>query len=365
MNFKYLAAFLFLILAAACDKKTSREDEAASKKPQSDLIIPKDKTFRLGETIKVETQSSDPGNSIDSVLFYANNKLMAVIKTAPFSLEFDTESLPVGQLSLRSAVYFKGGGRDIDHATVTLLSDIVPVDYGYRIIHSYKHDSKAFTQGLIYHNGNIYEGTGQNGASSIRKIELETGRVLQARYIPNDYFGEGITIIGDKLYQLTWRSRKGFVYNLDDFELIREFSYRTEGWGLTNMGDTLVMSDGTHSLHLLDTKNFAELGKIDVYDQNGPVIELNELEYINGHIYANIYQTDKIAIIDPKNGKVTAYIDLAGLVDKNIQHGEIDVLNGIAYNPSGGRLYVTGKNWTHLFEIQLIKKEPLAVASQD
>jgi glutaminyl-peptide cyclotransferase len=364
MRLKHLMVVL-LLLIIACEPRTTRDTlETVVRKPQSDLIMPDKKTFTIGESFMIEAVSTSTEYAIDSVQFFANNKLLGALTSPPFIFEVNTAPFPVGELRIRTATHFKGGGRDIDHALVELLSDVVPAIYGYRIRNSYHHDTKAFTQGLMYHNGYLYEGTGQKGESSIRKIELETGKILQIRYIPDQYFGEGITIHNNKLYQLTWRSRKGFVYNLANFELIREFNYHTEGWGLTNIGDTLVMSDGTSTLYLLHAETLAEIGRINVYDQEGPVTELNELEYINGKIFANVYHTDEIVIIDPNNGKVTGVIDLSGLLEMNVQHREIDVLNGIAYDAVNDRLFVTGKNWSHLFEIELIRREPVARARE-
>jgi glutaminyl-peptide cyclotransferase len=360
MKLKYLAAALIISIIACEPRRTRDANEIVVKKPQSDLVVTQKASFIVGDPVELEVVAASLEYEIDSVQFFALDKYLGAVKDPPFVFEVNTDLFPVGELRLRTATYFKGGGRDIDHASVTLLSDVVPVIYDYRVRDSYPHDLKAFTQGLTYHNGFLYEGTGQKGESSIRKIDLETGEILQIKYIPSQYFGEGITIHNNKLYQLTWRSRKGFVYNLDNFELIREFNYHTEGWGLTNIGDTLVMSDGSSTLYMLNAETLTEIGRISVFDQYGPITELNELEYINGEIYANIYQSDEIAIIDPKTGKLTGAISLSGLLDMNIKHREIDVLNGIAYDATNNRLFVTGKNWTHLFEIELIRREPVA-----
>jgi glutaminyl-peptide cyclotransferase len=357
-----IIAFSLLVFFSSCETRKSPErSDGVSKKMQSNLIKPEKKKYTIGEKVEIEAVATRDEYEIDSVQFFANNFYLGVAKEPPFYFDIDTEILPVGDLNIRTATFFKGGGRDIDHVTVTLLSDIQPELYTYRIRNSYRHDPKAFTQGLIYHNGYLYEGTGQKGESNIRQVDLHTGEVLRTRYLQSQYFGEGITIYDNKLYQLTWRSRKGFVYNLDTFEPIREFTYHTEGWGLTNMGDTLVISDGSSTLYLINAQTLTEFGRIQVYDQNGPVTELNELEYINGKIYANIYQTEDIAIIDPKNGKLVGRIDLTGLIELNNKHRNIDVLNGIAYDKQNNRMFVTGKNWTHLFEIDVIRQEPAVV----
>ena len=230
----------------------------------------------------------------------------------------------------------------------------VPVYYTYKIINTYPHDGHAFTQGLVFEEGILYEGTGLRGRSTLRRVELETGNVLKLVPLPAHLFGEGITIYGDKVFQLTWKAHAGFVYDKDSFELLQEFSYPTEGWGLTHDGERLIMSDGTSTLHFLDPDTLEETGQIQVYDNEGPVTRLNELEYIRGEIYANVWQTDRIARIDPRTGQVTGWIDLAGLLSQEDRSQPVDVLNGIAYDGQLDRLFVTGKLWPKLFEIELM-----------
>jgi glutamine cyclotransferase len=225
----------------------------------------------------------------------------------------------------------------------------------YQIVNAYPHDPAAFTQGLVYEaDGWFYEGTGLNGRSTLRKVKLATGEVVQTRPISDTYFGEGIAVVNDKIYQLTWQSQIGFIYNKASFEQIGEFHYPTEGWGLTHDGTRLIMSDGSDTLHFLDPQTLQETGTIQVYDNNGPVFRLNELEYINGQIYANIWQTDQIARISPQSGQVLGWVDLTGLLGPEDRQQPVDVLNGIAYDAAGDRLFVTGKLWPKLFEIKLI-----------
>jgi glutaminyl-peptide cyclotransferase len=240
----------------------------------------------------------------------------------------------------------QGGARQTSSTTAT------PV-YRYNVVRSYPHDRKAFTQGLQYLNGFLYEGTGQIGQSSIRKVRLETGEVLQIRALDKPYFGEGIVIWKDSLIQLTWRSGIGFVYHRDTFEPQRTFSYKGEGWGVTHDGSRLVMSDGSRTLRFLDPQTLSQSGTLTVYDGEVPVANLNELEFVKGEIYANVWQTQRIARISPKTGQVTAWIDLSGLLDARDAAG-VDVLNGIAYDAEKDRLFVTGKLWPKVFEIQLV-----------
>ena len=226
--------------------------------------------------------------------------------------------------------------------------------YTYRVVNTYPHDQSAFTQGLVFEQGVLYEGTGLRGRSTLRRVALETGDVLQRHALPDRFFGEGITLYGDKIIQLTWQSHIGFVYDKTSFELLRTFHYPTEGWGLTHDSQRLIMSDGTSTLHFLDPETLEDIAQVEVYDNHGPVARLNELEYIRGEVYANVWQTDRIAIIDPGTGRVTAWIDLEGLLDAEDYGEPEDVLNGIAYDPETDRLFVTGKLWPKLFQIELI-----------
>ena len=225
--------------------------------------------------------------------------------------------------------------------------------YTYKIVNTYPHDPNAFTQGLIFEDGVLYEGTGIRGRSSLRQVVLKTGEVLQRRELSDDYFGEGITIFGERIIQLTWQSRVGFVYDKAGFELLRSFTYSTEGWGVTHDGDRLIMSDGTSTLYFRDPETFEEVGRVNVQDSAGAVTRLNELEYVAGEVYANVWKTDRIARIEPRSGRGVGWIDLEGLLNFEDRQGA-DVLNGIAYDAEKKRLFVTGKLWPKLFEIELV-----------
>ncbi len=240
----------------------------------------------------------------------------------------------------------------ITHATAKN-SNNIPI-YTYRIVNTFLHDPSAYTQGLTYYNGMLYEGTGLNGRSSVRKIELETGAILQENRLPDKYFGEGITIYQNKIIQLTWQSYIGIVYDLKSLIELEKFYYFTEGWGLTHDGSKLIMSDGSANLYFMDPHNFSQIGKILVKDDNGPVTGLNELEYINGEVFANVYPKNRIAIISPETGKITAWLNLQGLLSREDRTQQVDVLNGIAYDAENDRIFVTGKLWPKLFEIKLL-----------
>ena len=241
-------------------------------------------------------------------------------------------------------------------------SSKAPVAYTYQVVNAYPHEPNAFTQGLVFENGLLYEGTGLNVRSTLRKVQLETGNILKLHKLPAEFFGEGITIYRDKIIQLTLRSNVGFVYDKDSFELLRTFNYpilrpgsgRAEGWGITHNGKQMIMSDGTSTLYFLDPETLKQTGYIKVRDNNGPVSGLNELEYVKGQIFANVWPTERIAIIAPQTGQVIGWIHMEGLLSRKNSVQFVDVLNGIAYDAVNERLFVTGKFWPKLFEIKLV-----------
>ncbi|MEZ4859556.1 MAG: glutaminyl-peptide cyclotransferase, partial [Flavobacteriaceae bacterium] len=241
--------------------------------------------------------------------------------------------------------------------TIKVLPSQTPKLYGYTIIDSYPHDSKAYTQGLEFHNDTLYESTGQRGKSSLRKTNYKTGKVLQQVDLEPHYFGEGITLLNNKIYQLTWQAKTGFIYNLKTLEKTGTFVYSNskEGWGLCNNGTKIFKSDGTEKIWTLNANTLAEEDAIEIYTNTNIINNVNELEWVEGKIYANIYQKDAIAIVNPNNGAVEGVINLKGLQEKVTQHTTLDVLNGIAYKGEPNILYVTGKNWDKLFKIEIIE----------
>jgi glutamine cyclotransferase len=240
--------------------------------------------------------------------------------------------------------------------TATPTAETTPISYTYEVVNVYPHDPNAFTQGLVIDGGVLYEGTGLTGESSLRRVDLETGDVLQIHELPSNLFGEGITVFGDKVIQLTWQSEIGFVYDKSSFDVLQNFSYPTQGWGITTDGTQLIMSDGSANLYFLNPETFEKTGQVEVHDGNASVTKLNELEYINGEVYANVWLTDKIAIINPNTGQVTGWIDLTGIYTPETSNSN-NVLNGIAYDSENNRLFVTGKRWSQLFQIKLIEAE--------
>ncbi len=228
--------------------------------------------------------------------------------------------------------------------------------YGYRVVASYPHDRSAYTEGLNFVDGALYEGTGLTGQSELRLVELASGAVLRRCSLPAALFGKGVAVLGERIYQLTWQNGIGFVYDKASWRLLRSFRYPGEGWGLTHDGQRLIMSDGTATIRFLDPATLEQTGQIVVYDDAGPVTQINELEYVEGTIYANIWQTDRIAQIDPASGSVIGWIDLGGLLSGEDRSPPAEVLNGIAYDPAARRLFVTGKFWPKLFEIALVPR---------
>lgn len=235
--------------------------------------------------------------------------------------------------------------------------------YGYEIVKTYPHDGQAFTQGLFFHNGFLYESTGQEGKSSIRKVEIETGKVLQKWDLPTNEFGEGSTVIGDKIFMITWQDNIGRVFNLTDFKLLKEFTYIGEGWGITTDGTNLIMSQGTHVLKMLDPETFKQVKTLPVMREDGrPLMNINELEFVKGEIWANIWHSEmpdilglpnRIARIDLESGKLVGWINLEGISPDDQRRDSENTLNGIAYDAAADRIFVTGKNWKKLYEIKL------------
>jgi glutaminyl-peptide cyclotransferase len=243
--------------------------------------------------------------------------------------------------------------------TANELGTTKPENYTYEIVNTYAHDPNSFTQGLVFEKGVFYESSGLNedygGHSSLRKVEVETGKVLKKIDVSEPYFAEGLALFQGRLFQLTWQHHKGFIYDRDSFALEGEFKYSGEGWGLTHDGKSLIMSDGTNQLRFLDPTNFQEQRRISVFDQGRAVDELNELEYVKGEIFANIWQDDLVLRLDPKDGRILGVIDFTDLKARQ-NNQQADVLNGIAYDPDSDKLYITGKKWSKLFEVRLKKK---------
>ncbi|MCK8524264.1 glutaminyl-peptide cyclotransferase [Aquimarina sp. D1M17] len=309
--------------------------------------------FKLGETIKASIKNNENIN-IDSVSYILNEEKTTSGTNFSFEEKIDTEKL--GHNVLKALVFYDG---NVDTITkkITLLNNKSPKLYTYKIVADYPHDEGAFTQGLEFVGDTLYESTGKKGQSSLRKVDYKSGEVIIKKEVPQKYFAEGITIMNNKIFQLTWQAKEGFIYDLESMEKTGNFAYNDskQGWGLCNDGKHIYKSDGTEKIWILDAETLAEKGYIEVTTNKGVKSKFNELEWVNGKIYANTWQKDGIAIINPSNGALEGVINLSGLRNKVKQHPELDVLNGIAYKKDSQQLFVTGKYWGKLFEIEVVE----------
>jgi glutamine cyclotransferase len=357
-EYKHLSFTIIIILSlifGSCNNEKDNKSTNTRKKvtPVSqhlDITSPKaNYKTAPGKELKLSWNWKDI-NEADSVVCFIGKTRIGNIQNETSIII--PESQPVGSVPviLRS---FKGEEKSTDRVQIELLSNIIPEKSRVKIVRKLKHDIGAYTQGLEINGQYFYESTGQWKESSMRKVEIETGKVHKIISLRDDVFGEGMTIFKDKIYQLTWQSNVGYVYDLKTFKQIYEFQYPTEGWGLTNDGEQLIMSDGSHFIYFIDAEYFTEVRKISVYDNKGFVGRLNELEYIDGKIVSNIYGEDYIVIIDPLTGKITHEIDMSQLKKEAKLTPKADVLNGIAWDAANKKLYATGKYWPTMFEIKV------------
>ncbi len=352
-RFVFPFVLLFCVTFLSCSNTSER-----SRKPVSSItIIPKKNNYTIGEKVSVQVQTKLKNGTIDNIRVYYQNKLLKESK----QLDFTIENVELDELGTNTFNVVATKTDDVNNsrtAAINVFSNVVPKKLTYRVVNNYPHNHTYYTQGLEYKNGFIFEGTGENGESGLFKVNLNNGNTLQSYFLADKYFGEGITILNDKIYQLTYHSQKGFVYNLDDFALIDSFRYNNQqGWGLTNDTKNLIMSDGTTVLTWLNPENFEVVKTVQVANNRGLINNINELEYIDGTIYANIYTTEIVIQIDPETGKVLSEINMAGILDMYRNSDKVDYMNGIAWDSEKNRLFVTGKWWPRLFEIQLIPSE--------
>ena len=321
-------------------------------------ISPKNTKYIVGNKLSIVLKTKIKDGSLRKTELFLDGNSLDTSDKPEFTIELKTLNLKVGIHHLKVIATTDNGTIGENYSEFLLLSDLIPQKFSFKVIKSYPHNIEHFTEGFEIRNGFLYEGTGQEGSSAIYKTDISNWKIVKEYKLDKKYFGEGITILKGKLFQLTYKSQIGFVRNLDNFELIKSWNYKNEqGWGLTNDGTHLIMSDGTEFLYYLDPETLKEVKKIQVCNGEGTVQNLNELEYINGDIWANIWTTDTIVIIDPSTGKIKAEIDLKGLLPANLynQKTPIDVLNGIAYDHEKKKIYVTGKLWPKIFEIELVK----------
>ncbi len=326
-----------------------------TKKNENSLFTFNDSTFKA-KYISTDALNLDITNpnakEIDSIVYFVNENKVATVKGAK-SLSFPLKDQKLGYQNLKALVYYDGNNAETT-ARIELVSAIQPKPLKYTIINTYPHDTLAFTEGLEFHDGALFESTGQKGSSYFRKIDYKTGKVLNQVNLEDQYFGEGITFLNGKLYQLTWQEKTGFIYDATTLKLDKKFTYTKdiEGWGMTNDGKNIYQSDGTEKIWTTNPETQELTSYINVYAGDTKIKQINELEYINGKFYANVWQKDAIAVVDPQTGSVEQIIDMSGL-RKLVKNSTAEVLNGIAYNPSTKTIFVTGKNWDSLFEIKV------------
>lgn len=353
--FSILFISLLFLSAFSCTNSPKK-----SRKPVAQIsLTPKKKNLVAGDSINIQITIKLKDGALQKAELYLDNEL--VITSGDINFQYAIPKLQsLGKHQLKIVATKTDGVEGVNFQTFEVLSDIQPELLTYEIVSTYPHSTEHFTQGLEIYNDEFYESTGENGKSGIFRFDLKTGKILKSVKLEDRYFGEGITIFDNKIYQLTYKAQKGFIYELNTFARVDSFRYETpEGWGLTHDNTNLIKTDGSEFLHFIDPASMQVVNKIPVYDDKGPVKYLNELEFYDGHLYANIWTTNFAVKIDPETGKVLAKIDFDGLLSVMYNpDNRIDVLNGIAINKNNGKMYVTGKLWPKLFEVKLVKKDP-------
>ncbi|MBN2893208.1 MAG: glutaminyl-peptide cyclotransferase [Bacteroidales bacterium] len=368
MNFtKFLPIFLvfFMLLISCnnndgCNKSNDVNDSLNNVNNNTNVekhldisvsyVVNHSETSVCGDIVGVDFEVIDTAK-VDSLQFWINKEKIFSSNEKKFDYQYETTNEKVGAKVLKVVVFADGKNKEFTEKFV-LLSDIIPVKKTYKIIKEFPHDENAYTQGLVYDNGILYEATGLETKSTLRKVDLKTGEVLSGITNQNNVFGEGITVLNDKIIQITWQDHVGIVYEKESLQVLSEFNYNTEGWGLTTDGENLYMSDGTNIIYVLEPNTYSVVEMIPVLDNKERIMYLNELEFIEGYIYANLYTKDFIVKIDPKNGKVLEKIDLTGILPNALYKQNTDVLNGIAYDKENNRIFVTGKNWPKLYQVE-------------
>lgn len=355
-----LAIFLGLLsfIFQSCKEDEVKHKQIRSTSSKLNFLSPRSGSkFVYGDTIHFEVESDDKTKQVEKLSLYVNDVLIDESSNEKLSYDYPTRNGGGGQLRIKAMAFYSDSSSSRKRMGLTVLSDSAPLQLSYQLINTYYHDPTSFTQGLIYDpiEDLLFEGTGNYTESRLLKSKLGEKEAVLSIDIADDYFGEGITVFKDTVFQLTYKNKKGFYYDRD-FNKLGEFIYPTEGWGLTHNEDQLIMSDGSPNLYFIDPNTFKIEKTIQVFSDKGQVYNLNELEYVNGIIYANIYTTDYIAKIDAHDGRLLAMINMEGLLKKEDKKGKIDVLNGIAFNPSYQSFYVTGKWWPKLFEVRFVEE---------
>jgi glutamine cyclotransferase len=351
-----------ILLLTSCNNNTQKTDvkiktqknTAQQYLKAAKIITPTNGSeFTIGDSLVITLKM--PKQNIDSLTVQIDGYNVNYKKINDSTITIQTKNLNVGKHNINIFTH-KQKNQKNDYVVCFFKSDITPQIITPQIIKTYPHNTKSYTQGLLFDNGIMYESTGQWGESATKQIDLETGKTLKQYSLPSNVFGEGIVVYKNEIIQLTWKSRTAYVIDKQNFNLKNTFTYDTEGWGITNYNnDKLIMSDGSNKLYIIEPNTFDVINEIEVYDNKSAVYQLNELEYINGLIYANIYLSNKIAIINPENGKVLKYINTEKIIPPKYRNENDLVLNGIAYNKLTNKLYITGKRWNVLFEIKITK----------
>lgn len=358
----YKLILMLFVLSIGCsnnlDQKKQGNTQAKQKKQKTykiELNLINKGSLKVGDLLEFNYKSNAK-SKMDSIRLTLNNKLLSTFYNE--NISWNSQNSTTGKQKLNFTFYWGDSIQQTIVKTLTLHSNIIPTNYTYKVKRTWPHNTKAYTQGLEFCDGFLYEGTGEYGQSMLTKIKLESNEVIQSINLPKDFFGEGITILNNKLYQITWKSSIGFVYDIENLQKLYDFNYPTDGWGLTNNGKELIMSDGSETIYFLDAEYFSEVKRLEVYDNQGPVHNLNELELVDTLVYANIYGTNNIIAFDVSTGKVIKKINLTGLLNKTDIKSRVDVLNGIAWNEELKQLVVTGKWWPKLYHIELIETSP-------
>jgi len=341
----------------SCCRKNApqREQEVITRPTVVKLVSPEpNKVIHCGDSVRIAYTLNQQEIKIDSIAVFDGKRHSLSKAGDPGEIYWHSDESKMGQNTLRVQVFFNDSLNESHNLNLIILSDIIPRNYGYRVINNYPHDDQAYTQGLVFDGGWLYESTGLEGKSTVRIVDISTGKPHKMMPLAPQYFGEGIALFNDQIYQITYKSKVGFVYDKNTLSLIRSFDYQIrEGWGLATDGKNLIMSDGSSQLFFIEPEYFTQVDQIRVFDNTGMIDSLNEIEYINGKILANVYGKSFIVIVDPATGKVLGKADFKDLIPKGFENDYGRVLNGIAYNPLTGHLYITGKNWPVLYEIVL------------
>ncbi len=352
--FSLMIISLFLLTGISCSNTAK-----SSRKPVSKITVSSGgKKIYTGDPVTIIVSVKVKGGELDKAELFLDNELVKTSKETDFNYTVNKFDMP-GKHQVKVIANKGDGVEGASFSSFEVLSDIIPEQDTYEVQNTYPHNTDHFTQGLEIHNGEFYESTGEKGKSGIFRFDLKSGKVLQSIKMPDKYFGEGITIMNNKIYQITYKAQKGFVYDLNTFAKVDSFTYETpQGWGLTHDDKYLIKTDSSEYLHFIDPKTMKVVKKVAVYDHNGPVMQLNELEYSDGYIYANIWTTNYVVKIDTEAGKVVSKIDFSGLLSVMYNPNKpVDVLNGIAIDAVSKKMYVTGKLWPKLFEVKLVKKD--------